>query len=56
MPGSIRKYNNAGTEMVMQLTRRRDGKLSQHVFGGQFGLRGIRGVLKEYEAAYRILR
>ena len=33
--------------MEMQKKRRRDGGLSQHASGGQFGIKGIKDVLKE---------
>ena len=56
MPGSIRKYNNAGTQMVMQLTRRRDGRLSQHAYGGPYGKIEIRGVLKTSRLDFRASR
>lgn len=56
MPGSIRKYNNAGTQMVMQLTRRRDGRLSQHVYVGLYGQKGIRDVLRTNIATFRSSR
>ena len=39
--------------MAMLLTRRRDGNLSRHVFGGQSGKRETAGVLKIGRIAYR---
>jgi len=39
--------------MAMLLTRRGDGNLSQHVFGGQSGKRETTGVLKIGRIAYR---
>ncbi|XP_060216840.1 uncharacterized protein LOC132644271 [Lycium barbarum] len=35
--GALKEFLAAGTEMAMLQDRKRDGKLSQHVFGGQYG-------------------
>ena len=40
--------------MVMQQQRRRDGRLSQHAYGGLYGKREIRGVLKKAEWTSKI--